>query len=44
MKDFLLGKPAEMFGKGGTIWEENRLHKVYERTEPQLTGYILGEY
>ncbi|PWY95111.1 metallo-beta-lactamase domain protein, partial [Aspergillus sclerotioniger CBS 115572] len=40
--DFFLGHMANRFGKGGTVWEENRHQEIGEKSLEELSGYWLG--
>lgn len=39
--EFFLGHLSNQFGEGGEVWEENRHHRVRERTREGLEGFIL---
>ncbi|KAB2580840.1 hypothetical protein DBV05_g434 [Lasiodiplodia theobromae] len=37
--DFFLGHLSNQFGEGGEIWEENRHHRVAQKTSEELEGW-----
>ncbi|KAG9774421.1 hypothetical protein ABEF93_000078 [Exophiala dermatitidis] len=39
--DFFLGHLSNQYGAGGKKWEENRHHRVAERTRETLEGFLL---
>lgn len=40
-RDFFLGYLSNRFGKGGVVWEENRLQGVDKRTGEVLEGFLF---